>query len=150
MVNVKIYIEGGGEGKYLVLVDGEDAILKGHTAWQHLKARDDWDKPKNATDEHAYLMAQVMETWLLADKDTLRVHFGSNFKSGKIPAWTDLESVPKQSVFDALNKATVECGEKQYAKGKISFDLLGKIDPEKVKRKCLHAKRILDFLAEIR
>ena len=88
-------------------------------------------------------MVQVMETWLIADTDALQAYFGPNFKSQKIPAWADLEIVPKLKIFDALEKASADCVEKQYAKGKVSFGLLGTIDPEKVKLHCSHAARFL-------
>lgn len=201
MVTIKIYIEGGGEGRDLdtrfreawskffkaaglsgrmprpvrgkgrtntfdlfstavqnkqpnelplLLLDSENEMAPNHTVWEHLKARDGWDKPKNATDEHAYLMVQVMETWLLADVKALYDYFGSNFKPNKIPSWPNLEAVPKQNIFEALDTATAGCSEKQYAKGKISFELLGKVNPEQVKQQCAHAKQFLDFLAESR
>ncbi len=198
MVTIKIYIEGGGEGKDLdirfreawtkffksvglagrmprpvrgkgrantfelfstaikhsrsgemplLLLDSEDPVAAGHSAWQHLKVRDGWDKPGDASDDHAYLMVQVMETWLLADPEVLHQYFGKAFKVNKIPAWTNLELQPKQSIFDALDKASAECDTKRYAKGKISFELLGRINPQKVADKCPNARRLLDFLA---
>jgi len=129
----------------LLLLDSEDEIVSGKTVWQHLKDRDGFTKPSDASDEHAYLMAQVMETWLLADPDALRAYFGSKFKAEKIPAWKDLEAQPKLAVFKALENATAEC-DKQYAKGKISFEILGRVNPQKVKDQCPNAKRLLDFL----
>ncbi|MEO6037071.1 MAG: DUF4276 family protein [Saprospiraceae bacterium] len=197
MVSIKIYIEGGGKGKYLeicfqrawtkffqsaglsgqmprpvrgkgrkqaydlfvtalekreknvlplLLVDSEDAITKGHTVWKHLQTRDGLEKPEKAGDKHAYLMVQLMETWLIADPEALHDYFGSRFKSNSIPVWTNLETVSKPDILNALDKATARC-EKCYAKGKISFEVLGKISPEKVAEKCPHAKRFLDFLA---
>lgn len=198
MVSIKIYIEGGGEGKDLdsrfreawtkffkaagfegkmprpvrgkgrgntydlfstaiqnnqskdlplLLLDSEDALAANHSTWQHLKTRDGFDKPNKANDEHAYLMVHVMETWLLADIESLQTYFGSKFKPAKIPAWTDLEAVPKPNIFEALKNATADC-EKQYGKGKISFEVLGSIDPKKVKERCPNAKRFLDYLAK--
>lgn len=198
MVSVKIYIEGGGEGKDLdirfreawtkffkaaglagrmprpvrgkgrahtfdlfstavqnsrfgemplLLVDGEAPVATDQGIWQHLKTRDNWDKPGSATEDHAYLMVQVMETWLITDPDALRMYFGSQFKPEKIPAWPDLEAQSKEVIFDALDKATAECGNKRYAKGKISFELLGAVNPHRVSGKCPHAKRLLEFLS---
>lgn len=131
----------------LLLLDSEDALADGHGVWQHLKTRDGLDKPDQASEEHAHLMVRVMETWLLSDPEALGKYFGSKFKSGKLPAWPDLEAVDKQRIFDTLEQATADCGEKKYAKGKISFELLGAINPKKVADKCPHAKRFLDFLA---
>lgn len=197
MVNTKIYIEGGGEGKYLeicfqkawtkffkaaglegrmprpvrgkgrknaydlfctalaharkgetplLLVDSEATVQPDHSVWQHLKVRDNWDKPPKADDRHAYLMAQTMETWLLADPEALQIYFGNDFKPDKIPAWLELEKVAKADVFAALVRAAVACKEKSYAKGKISFEILSAVSPQKVAEKCPQAKRLLDFL----
>ncbi len=193
MVSIKIYIEGGGEGKDLdsrfredwtkffqaaglagkmprpvrgkgrkntcdlfctaiqnakpeelplLLLDREDAIADGHTVWQRLKTRDGWDKPVKADDRHAYLMVQLMETWFLADPDTLKAHFGKNFEQNKIPAWPNFEAISKPIIFETLAKAT----DGQFAKGKVSFEVLSKTHPQKVAEKSPQAKRLLDFL----
>lgn len=198
MVTIKIYIEGGGEGKDLdirfreawtkffkaaglsgrmprpvrgkgrahtfdlfrtavqnngpgevplLLLDSEDAVAPNHNVWQHLKNRDGWDKPGKATEDHAYLMVQVMETWLIADPNALSNYFGHKFKASKIPAWFDLETQPKAAVLEVLEKSTAECDKKQYEKGKISFELLSMINPQLVADKCPRAKRLLTFLA---
>lgn len=130
----------------ILLVDSEDSVNPNTTIWQHLKARDGWERPSQASNEHVYLMVHVMETWFLADLATLQTYFGSKFKPDKIPAWRDLENQPKSAVFKALENATAEC-EKKYAKGKVSFEILGEINPQKVKEHCPNAKRLLDFLA---
>ena len=135
----------------LLLVDSEGPVAQGHTTWQHLKARpgDGWDKPEGVTDDQAFLMVQVMETWFIADRDTLRNFFGNCFNDNTIPAWPDLETVPKQSIYDALDRATAKCGEKHYVegtKGKLSFKLLGTISPAKVENASPHAKALLDRL----
>lgn len=202
MVTIKIYIEGGGEGKDLdirfreawrkffeaaglsgkmprpvrgkgrantfglfqsavqnsmpsemplLLLDSEDAVSPDHNGiWQHLKNHDGWNKPSQATDDHAYLMVQVMETWLLADPEALKHYFGDKFKADKIPAWPALEAQSKQRIFDTLDKATAECGDRRYAKGKISFEVLGSINPQRIALKCPHARRLLTFLAQRR
>ena len=202
MVSIKIYIEGGGEGKHLeigflrawskffqaaglqgrmprvvrgkgrkntydlfctalkhskpgeiplLLLDSEGAVNEEHKIWQHLNSHSDdrFEQPAKATEAHAYLMVQVMETWLLADLDALKSHFGSQFKPDKIPAWKELETQHKSEVFAALEKATAACTQ-PYAKGKVSFEVLAKIDPKKVKERCPNARRLLDFLAQKR
>ena len=129
----------------LLLVDSEDPVKAGHTVWQHLKERDDWDKPVDAEDEHAFLMIQVMETWFLADREMLATFFQHGFKDDKIPQWPKLEAVSKTAVYDALENATAEC-KKKYAKGKISFEMLSRLDPSKVAAVCPAAGRFLDRL----
>ena len=132
----------------LLLVDSEGPVAQGHTTWQHLKARpgDDWDKPNGATDDQAFLMVQVMETWFIADRGALQAFFGNRFRDNAIPAWPDLEAVPKEAVYDALDRATAACEERRYTKGKLSFKLLATISPEKVEDASLHAKALLDRL----
>jgi Domain of unknown function (DUF4276) len=132
----------------LLLVDSEEAVAQGHTVWQHLKARpgDGWARPRSATNDQAFLMVQVMETWFVADRDALRTFFGNCFNGSKIPAWPNLESVPKQRIYDALHRATAKCREKPYAKGKVSFELLRTILPAKVENASPHAKALLDRL----
>lgn len=102
----------------LLLVDSEGPIAQGHTAWQHLKTRpgDGWDRPNGATEDQAFLMVQVMETWFIADQDALRDFFGNCFNDNKT-AWPNLEAVPRQGIYDALDRATATCGKKHYVEG---------------------------------
>ncbi len=54
-------------------------------------------------------MVQVMETWLVADRNTLRRYFGAQFRENTLRQWPDLENVPKHGVLDALARATAGC-----------------------------------------
>ena len=128
----------------ILLVDSEDPVAAEHTVWQHLSARDDWRQPPNAGDQ-AFLMVQAMETWFLADRDALRKYFGARFRQNVLKKWPDLEAVPKQTVLDALARATT----KHYAKGKVSFGLLAHIDPALVATACPHAKALLNRLRQL-
>ena len=129
----------------LLLVDSEKSIKADHSVWQHLNARDRWHKPAAAGDDQAFLMVQVMETWFLADRNALQAYFGEQFRANAIRQWPQLEEVPKETVFDALEKATAACS-KPYAKGKVAFELLAEIDPALVEGACPHAKSLLDRL----
>ena len=134
----------------LLLVDSEDAVIKDHTAWQHLKARpgDRWERPAGASDDQAFLMVQVMETWFLADRDLLRRYFGPELREDALRAWPALERVPKATVLEALDRATAAC-RTPYGKGRVSFDLLARLDPARVERACPNAKRLLDRLRDL-
>ena len=90
-------------------------------------------------------MVQLMETWFLADRPALKKHFGDQFKENALRQWPQLEDVPKETVLDALRKATTNCSN-PYDKGKISFELLEKINPPLVEAACPHAKALLDRL----
>lgn len=132
----------------LLLIDSEGAVAAGHTSWQHLKAGNGWDRPPGAGDDQAFLMVQVMETWFLADPATLRQYFGPHFSNPPFRAWPALEAVPKQTVYDALAKATAEC-KQVYRKGDVSFDLLASLTPATVEAACPHAKALLERLRSL-
>ena len=129
----------------LLLVDSEAAVKAGHSVWQHLKARDNWEQPTKANDDQAFLMVQVMETWFLADRAALRKYFDQQFSENPLKQWPRLEDVPKLTVIKAIKSATANCS-KPYAKGKVSFELLEQINPAFVVTACPHAKVLLDRL----
>lgn len=126
----------------LLLVDSENPVAAGHSVWQHLQANDNWIRPLNVGDDQAFLMVQAMETWFLADRNSLQRYFGAKFNENAFRQWPQLEAVPKATVFDALERAT----DKGYAKGKVSFELLAQIDPARVEAACPHAKAFLNRL----
>ncbi|HEX4955099.1 MAG TPA: DUF4276 family protein [Thermoanaerobaculia bacterium] len=201
LVRVKLYIEGGGEGKPLdelfrrawrrffekaglggrmprvvrggsrlatfdafktavanrrsedppmllpmLLVDSEAAVEAGHSVWQHLRRRDGWDRPPEAGEDQAFLMVQVMETWFVADRATLRSFFGESFKESHLPPWPDLEAVPKVTVLAALDRASAGCGARRYKKGPVSFKLLEQLNPALVESACPGARALLAAL----
>lgn len=129
----------------LLLVDSEDPIADGRSNWQHLKARDNWDKPLSAREDQVFLMVQVMESWFLADLDTLRRYFGSGFSDAQFRAWPALEAVPKQTVLEVLDKATANC-KQVYKKGDVSFAILSNLNPAQVEATCPHARSLLERL----
>jgi hypothetical protein len=118
--------------------------------WQHLQQRqgDGWQKPAGSDDWQCHLMVQCMESWLLADRRTLKEFFGQGYQEGQLPALgNSVECMPKVQVYDALAKATRGCKSKsQYGKGEHSFKLLGLIDPSKVCEASPWAKRFIESL----
>ena len=132
----------------LLLVDSEDAVQAGHSVWQHLKARDGWDRPAGAAVDQAFLMVRIMETWFVADRDLLASYFGADFRPHHLPKWPHLEDVAKPTVLAALERATAAC-KKPYSKGKVSFELLGQVNPSLVESACPNAKALLDRLRAI-
>lgn len=132
----------------LLLVDAEETVVEGRTVWQHLKVRDGWERPKGTTDDQAFLMVQVMETWFLADADALRRYFGPHFSDTPLRAWPALEAVPKQTVLEVLAKATVNC-KQAYRKGDVSFEILASLTPATVEAACPHAGKLLRRLMSL-
>jgi len=141
-----------------LLVDSETPVAPEHQQpndhpaqwqpWQHLKVRDGWAKPANALDTDCHLMVQVMESWLLADRETLKAFFSPGFWENALPAANrPIEGVAKDQVYSALKQATQNCKTKaEYGKGEHSFKLLAKIDPAKVMAASPWAQRFVDEL----
>lgn len=95
--------------------------------------------------DQVFLMIPTMEAWLLADPDGIKSYFGQQAKITSIPAWPNLEQVPKQELIRTLESITTGC-KKSYKKEKTSFELLAHIDAKKVMARCPAAKRLIDFL----
>ena len=140
--------EGRADDLPILLVDSEGSVTDGHSVWQHLQATDGWAQPPEVGGGRAFLMVQVMETWLLADRCTLRNYFGKSFRENHLPEWPDLEKISKDTVLQSLERATAGCN-KRYAKGTVSVEVLGRINPGMVVRRCPHAKTILEYLRSL-
>jgi hypothetical protein len=131
-----------------LLVDSESLVARGKTVWEHLKSRpgDEWNKPAGVTDDQAFLMVQVMETWFIADQEAMERFFGANVRAAAIPAWPNLEEVPKRAIYESLEKATADCGPRKYSKGRCSFELLATVSPAKVEAASPHARELFERL----
>ena len=127
----------------ILLVDSEGTVQRNNRPWQYLRSRDGWERPDGVTDSQAQLMVQSMESWFLADVSALESYFGPGFRSAAIPQRNDIELVPKDDVFEQLESASRGSKKRTYSKGRHSFDILARIDPEKVVRRSHFAKRLI-------
>jgi hypothetical protein len=133
----------------LLLVDSEYLVTTGPSVWKHLKKSDGWSKPAGAGTHDAFLMIACMETWFVADRESLKQFFHGCWRDQSLPKWPQLEAVEKTKIFRALDQATAACGARKYSKGKVSFDLLQSIEPAEVERGCPAAKVLLDRLRKV-
>jgi len=117
------------DGFVAMWVDSEDPISNVEATWTHLKRRDQWDRPAGATDEQVLLMTTCMETLIVADRGAMRAHYKSMLQESALPPLEHLEQRHRHNVQDRLVHATRDCSN-QYAKGKRSFDVLGKLNPD--------------------
>ena len=128
-----------GEADYVALmVDSEEPIEDLSRPWDHLERRpnDAMRRPEGAEDEQALVIATCMETWIAADRETLARHYSNGcFKERSLPALPLLESQDRRAIFGALIEATRDCP-RRYEKGKPSFDLLGSIEPDRIRSIC--------------
>lgn len=137
-------------GYGILLVDSEAPVHeKTKSPWAYLKAQkgDGWAQPDTASDEQCHLMVQCMEAWFVADVEALKKFYGAHFRESKLPKRLDVENIPKESLFNALEAATTECKPKgRYSKGRHSFEILGHIDPAKICSSSYWAKRFFSTL----
>ncbi len=134
--------------EYVLLVDSEDPLSSSTTpAWNHLNQRDHWERPLGVSDDQAQLMVTCMETWILADQGALAHIFGSSLRAGTLLPTANLESRTRHETQESLEAATRDCGKrKAYKKGKRSFQILGELDPEVLKRSLPHFRAFIEFL----
>jgi hypothetical protein len=140
--------ETAAAGEYMaLLIDSEDPVADNDEPWTHLKARDDWDRPHNAENEQALLMATCMESWIVVDRAALARHYGQQLQTSALPAPSGIESRDRHDVQTGLVNATKKCAN-AYAKGKRSFEVLGELDPEVLKPHLPNFVRVLRILDE--
>jgi len=129
-----------------MLIDSEKPVSNPEETWDHLRNCDRWERPDGADDEQVLFMTTCMETWIVADRDTLRQHYGSSLQESALPSLISLEQGNRQDIQEGLKRATRNCSN-AYQKGKRSFEILGKLEPETMESHLLafqRAKRILN------
>ena len=132
----------------LLLVDAEGPVTSDGT-WQHLRARDGWNRPDGATEEQCHLMVEVMESWFLADREALEAFYGQGYRSNALSPSQDVEQIPKGDVLDGLVQATRVSTKGRYDKGAHSFKILEKLDPAKVREAAPHGNRFISTLSRL-
>ncbi|MGD0410972.1 MAG: DUF4276 family protein [Verrucomicrobiota bacterium] len=128
----------------VLLVDSEEAVTASPRA--HLQQRDGWNL-QGAQEEQVHLMAQCMETWLVADPDALADYYGQGFNRNALPRRINLEDEPKSQIHAALESATRQTQKGSYGKVKHAGKLLTLVSPEKAKPRCHHCDRLFSVLA---
>lgn len=134
-----------GADWFAMWIDSEDPIAEKEETWKHLKTRDEWDRPQGADDEQVLFMTTCMETWIVADHETLQKHYdGQELVKNRLPRSSNLENVPREKVYQGLKGAT-ERTRNPFEKGKPAFELFGKLNPEalSILPSFTRAKRIL-------
>lgn len=130
-----------GAALVVLLVDAEQAVAT--TPARHLHENDGWDV--SGIPEHAvHLMTQTMETWIVADPDALSSYYGPGFNPNPLPRADNLDGIAKPDVAAALQRATHATRKGGYQKIRHASDLLQRITPEVVKRRCPACKRLFE------
>lgn len=132
----------------LLLVDAEAPVKKAEP-WEHLKDRDGWDRPEGATDDQCHLMVQAMESWFLADRKSLAEYYGQGFQESALPSNPQIEQIAKNDAVNGLIRASRSTTKGRYNKGFHSFEILAKINPEKVTDASRHARQFVETLFKL-
>lgn len=130
-----------------LLVDSEDPVQTA-LAIDHLRRRDHWRLPQTSA-QQIFLMTQCMESWFLADKNTLEEYYGPSFRRNSLPGQTNVEAIPKARVLSSIEHASAPCQKRSYHKSNHGFAILALIDPRLVERASQHAMLFNDFLRHL-
>lgn len=138
----KTAVSQGSSGEYLLLVDSED-VVSAATVWQHVGHRpdDNWECPDGAREEDLHFMAVCMESWLVADAESLSGFYSDHFHAARLPPTDNLETVDKATILQTLRSATRDTTKGEYAKGKVSFAALGALDINTVRKRMPYCER---------
>lgn len=131
----------------VLLVDAEEAVEdsspKGRVA--HLERRDRWDFGK-INREQVHLMTQCMEAWIVADGEKLAEFYGQGFREKVLPKRPLLDDEPKASLYSALENATKNTQKRSYGKIKHASELLKRIRPAVVSKRCNSFQQLTQWL----
>ncbi|WP_066384778.1 MULTISPECIES: DUF4276 family protein [unclassified Anabaena] len=131
----------------ILLVDAE-APVNVESPWQHLKSRDNWDKPLGVDDSQCHLMVQAMEAWFIADIATLTKFYGKGFKENAIPKSSNVEIIAKDNLEPSLKNATCNTTKGEYHKINHASKLLELLDVTTVRQASTKCDRLFTTLQE--
>jgi hypothetical protein len=93
-------------------------------------------------------MVQVMESWFLADTNSLVEFYGQNFNANALPQNANVEKIPKSDVETGLANATKNTQKGKYHKTKHGPKILQLINSQKVRESAPHCQRLFETLFE--
>jgi hypothetical protein len=144
-IAIKIFLsdlEYKPESFSALLVDAEGEIDEEDTPktfLQKISAKFDFT---NVKEEQCHLMAQMMESWFLADKEKLAEFYGQGFNVNALPKNKNVEKIAKSDVETGLKNAVRGTSKKEYKKGEHAGEILRIIDSKKVRDAAPHCERL--------
>lgn len=117
----------------ILLIDSEGPYTP--NLLQEVRQHDHWDTAlgRQVTDDRLHFMVQVMESWFLADRATLRNYYGQDFAENRLPANRQVEQILKDDVINGLAAATRDAGKGRYHKTRHAPALLASLNPVQVR-----------------
>lgn len=133
------------ETHHFLLVDAEE-VVQG-APHEHLASRSRDPFPRtNVPEDRYHLMVLMMESWLVADPEALARFYGKDFQRSALPSPDNVERLSKQIIEDALKRATKSTQKGAYHKLHHGPELLGRLDPDRVRRAAPHCDRLFATL----
>ncbi len=91
-------------------------------------------------------MVCTVEAWLVADPDALAGYYGQGFRRNVLPKRDDVEAVPKEQLYQSLDRATAETQKGKYKKIQHCADLLGRLNRDRVRQRAGHCDLLFKTL----
>lgn len=133
-----------GDTKIVVLlVDSETQVNR--LPSDHLSMNDGWNF-QGVDNDMVHLMVEAMETWIVADPETLKEYYGKGFRKNVLPSRENLEKISKNEIAQVLDRATQGTQKGKYHKIHHGKDLLERMNPTTVRQRCPHCKRLFKTL----
>jgi len=131
----------------LLLVDAEGPVTGGPA--EHITHTDGAARDLAAVpDEQIHLMVEAMEAWIAADPPALSRYYGQGFQTSALPRHKNIEKVPKQDLFAALDNATRGTQKGRYHKIHHAPELLESVASGTVRKRAPHCDRLFLALEE--
>ena len=126
--------------------DADDRIKRPK---QHLQTRDpSWDM-QGMNEEQIHFMAQVMESWFIADVEALSNFYGQNFNRNAIPKNNIVEEIEKLKIEAALEESTKNTTKGKYHKIQHGAKILAIINPKVVRDKASYCDRFFGSVSNL-
>ena len=93
-------------------------------------------------------MVQMMEAWLIADREALVRFYGQGFGENTIPKHSNVEQIDKSTLKLALKAATRNTSKGEYHKIRHGCKLLAQLDSVRVRQAAPHCERLFTILVE--
>jgi hypothetical protein len=87
-------------------------------------------------------MVQVMETWFVADAESVAAYYENHFHLKALPRHRDIEKVSKRDVISSLKNATRDSPKGEYHKSAHAPHILARINPQKVRAAAPNCDRL--------
>ena len=148
--NFKTALRADPDAFNVLLVDSEGPVTS-QSPWSHLKSQSgkNWQN-LGLDDKHCHLMVQMMEAWLIADRDKLKEYYGKGFRETALPPNRNVEQLSKGILLDALNQVARDTRKKRYEKCKSRDGpgILEKIRSDKVRSRATYCDRLFTTILD--